>query len=79
MVARPRSLLLTFPYFVAKLLSQKIARKLLEEHGWVCTEGGKHSIKMEKAGERPITLPMHRGQMYGKGLSARIRKQAGLG
>jgi len=63
---------------MAGLLSQKIARKLLEEHGWTCTKGGKHSIKMEKRGHRPITLPKHQGQMYGKGLSDAIRKQAGL-
>lgn len=60
------------------LLNQKSARKLLEEHGWICTRGGKHNIKMEKEGHRPITLPRHRGQDYGKGLSAAIRKQAGL-
>lgn len=63
---------------VANLLSQKKARKLLEEHGWTCTIGTKHNVKMEKAGERPITLPMKSGQDYGKGLSAAIRRQAGL-
>jgi predicted RNA binding protein YcfA (HicA-like mRNA interferase family) len=60
------------------LLSQKKARALLEERGWICERGGKHVIKMTKAGERPITLPHHKGQDYGKGLSAAIRKQAGL-
>ena len=64
---------------MADLLSQKKARKLLEQHGWLCTQGGKHGVKMEKPGQRPITLPMHNGQEYGKGLSAAIRKQAGLG
>jgi predicted RNA binding protein YcfA (HicA-like mRNA interferase family) len=63
---------------VGKLLNQKSARRLLEQHGWAMTRGGKHVIKMEKAGERPITLPHHHGQDYSKGLSQAIRKQAGL-
>jgi predicted RNA binding protein YcfA (HicA-like mRNA interferase family) len=63
---------------MANLLSQKTARKLLEANGWTCTTGGKHVIKMEKEGERPITLPKHRGQMYSKGLSAAIRRAAKL-
>jgi predicted RNA binding protein YcfA (HicA-like mRNA interferase family) len=63
---------------MADLLSQKTARKLLEGAGWSCAAGGKHGIKMEKKGHRPITLPHHRGGDYGKGLSAAIRKQAGL-
>lgn len=63
---------------MAKLLNQRSARKLLEENGWTKTEGGKHNIKMEKLGERPITLPMHHGGDYSKGLSSAILKQAGL-
>ena len=43
-------------------LDQKSARKLLEAHGWTRTKGGKHVIKMEKQGKRPITLPKHGGQ-----------------
>lgn len=42
------------------------------------TMGGKHVVKMEKPGERPITLPMHRGADYGPHLSNEIMKQAGL-
>ena len=61
---------------MADLLDQKSARSLLEKQGWVMTRGGKHSVKMEKDGRRPITLPMHGGRTYGKGLSAAIRKQA---
>lgn len=61
-----------------KVLSQKTARKLLERHGWVETLGGKHSVKMEKSGERPITLPMHKGQDYGPQLTSAILKAAGL-
>jgi predicted RNA binding protein YcfA (HicA-like mRNA interferase family) len=63
---------------IPKTLSQKAAQKLLEEHGWVKTEGGKHSVKMEKRGKRPITLPRHRGQEYSKNLTGRILKQAGI-
>jgi len=42
------------------------------------TRGGKHVVKMEKEGQRPITLPHHHGKTYGKGLTAAILKQAGL-
>ena len=50
----------------------------LEENGWTATRGGKHAVKMEKQGERPITLPRHKGEDYGKGLTAAILKAAGL-
>lgn len=63
---------------VSAPLNQKRAIKLLENEGWNQTTGGKHAVKMEKPGERPITLPRHKGRDYGKGLSAAIRKQAGL-
>ena len=59
-------------------MNQKSARALLERHGWRMAAGGKHQIKMVKAGERPITLPMNRGQDYSKGLRAAIFRQAGL-
>lgn len=52
--------------------------KRLEAAGWRRERGGKHVVKMTKAGNRPITLPQHRGQTYGKGLDAAIRRQAGL-
>jgi hypothetical protein len=45
-----------------KTMTQGEAQKLPERKGWVRTKGGKHVIKMEKEGMRPITLPMHRGQ-----------------
>jgi len=61
-----------------RVLSQKTARALLESEGWITTAGGKHVIKMEKAGERPITLPHHRGEDYGRGLTNAILRQAGL-
>ena len=63
---------------VPKTCNQAEARKLLERHGWARTKGGKHNVKMEKEGERPITLPMHKGQQYSKDLTRAILKQAGI-
>lgn len=64
---------------IPKRLSQKSARLLLEQHGWVETLGGKHVVKMMKEGaDRPITLPMHKGADYAVGLTNAILKQAGL-
>lgn len=59
-------------------MSQKEARSLMEAHGWKCTLGGKHVVKMEKEGHRPVTLPHHGGSQYGPGLTDAILKQAGL-
>jgi predicted RNA binding protein YcfA (HicA-like mRNA interferase family) len=53
-------------------------RKLPAENGWQAVRGGKHVVKMTKPGERPITLPMHKGRDHGKGLERAILKQAGL-
>lgn len=61
-----------------KTLSQKSAIKLLKKHGWKQETGGKHQVKMTKAGERPITLPQHHGRDYPAGLRSAILKQAGL-
>jgi predicted RNA binding protein YcfA (HicA-like mRNA interferase family) len=58
--------------------NQRSMRRLLEENGWTMTRGGKHSVKMEKPGHRPITLPQHKGRDYGPGLTAAILRQAGL-
>ncbi|MGH2908733.1 MAG: type II toxin-antitoxin system HicA family toxin [Solirubrobacteraceae bacterium] len=63
---------------MAKLLDQRGAIRLLTADNWTRTRGGKHAVKMEKPGRRPITLPHHHGQPYGKGLSAAIVRQAGL-
>lgn len=60
---------------MADLLSQTTAKKFAEEIGWTETQGGKHSVKMEKPGCRPVTLPHHGGKQWGKDLSARVRKQ----
>lgn len=55
---------------MADVLSQKTARELALANGWVETQGGKHNVKMEKAGCRPVTLPHHGGKDWGKDLSA---------
>lgn len=59
-------------------LTQKqwIARLKLE--GWTMERGGKHQVKMTKAGCRPITLPENKRETYGKGFEAALRRQAGL-
>jgi predicted RNA binding protein YcfA (HicA-like mRNA interferase family) len=59
-------------------LNQKKAIKLLRENGWSTSRGGKHQIKMTKAGRRPITLPQHKGRDYPPGLARAILRQAGL-
>lgn len=61
---------------MSRRLSQRTARKLLEADGWTMTIGGKHSVKMVKAGHRPITLPKHKGQDYSAGLTRAILRQA---
>ncbi|HEX3040582.1 MAG TPA: type II toxin-antitoxin system HicA family toxin [Solirubrobacterales bacterium] len=52
--------------------------KLLQDHGWILSRGGKHQVKMTKEGRRPITLPQHKGRDYPTGLARAILKQAGL-
>ena len=57
-------------------MTQKEMVKLLTAHGWIKTRGGKGShIKMEKQGERPITIPHGELNKY---TEIGIRKQAGL-
>lgn len=63
---------------IPKTLNHDRMKALLESRGWVATIGGKHSTKMEKDGERPITVPRHRGRDYSKDLAHRILRQAGL-
>ena len=62
----------------SKLRTQKEWTKLLRECGWEKERGGKHVVKMTKAGCRPITLPMNKGKPYPKGLNAAIKREAGL-
>ena len=61
-----------------RVLNQQSAKRLLEDNGWEETLGGKHVVKMEKPGRRPITLPKHRGHDYSRDLTDRILRQAGL-
>jgi predicted RNA binding protein YcfA (HicA-like mRNA interferase family) len=61
-----------------RVLNQRTAKKLLEDHDWVETLGGKHVVKMTKPGHRPITLPQHRGEDYSPSLRDAILRQAGL-
>lgn len=59
-------------------MNQKQWIKTLRQEGWTQERGGKHVVKMTKPGQRPITLPMHKGRDYSKGLDAAIRRQAEL-
>jgi predicted RNA binding protein YcfA (HicA-like mRNA interferase family) len=61
-----------------KTLKQRSMKKLLEANGWVATVGGKHVVKMEKPGRRPIPLPANKRRDYPPGLRAAILKEAGL-
>ncbi len=61
-----------------RTMNQRSGKKLLEENGWKETLGGKHNVKMEKRGHRPITLPNHGGDDYSRDLTDRILRQAGL-
>ena len=61
-----------------QVLNQKKAIKLFVANGWSRGAGGKHSVKMEIDGHRPVTLPMHKGRDYGPDLTASILKSAGL-
>ena len=61
-----------------KTMTQRQARSLLEANGWNCIRGGKHVVKMEKEGRRPVTLPSHNGETYSVSLTREILKSAGL-
>jgi predicted RNA binding protein YcfA (HicA-like mRNA interferase family) len=63
---------------IPKVGNQATAIRVLKEDGWTLAKGGKHNVKMTKAGRRPITLPHHSGADYGKGLWAAILREAGL-
>jgi len=63
---------------IPRVLNQVKARKLLEADGWTKTIGGKHAVKMEKPGRRPITLPHHQGRDYSASLTHAILREAGL-
>ncbi len=55
---------------------QKTWIKQLQREGWTKERGGDHQVKMTKPGCRPITLPMHKGAQYSKGMNAAIRRQS---
>jgi predicted RNA binding protein YcfA (HicA-like mRNA interferase family) len=63
---------------IPRTMNQREAQALLESNGWKRTLGGKHVVKMEKEGRRPITLPSCNGEQYSVGLTSRILTQAGL-
>lgn len=75
---RPAGLATTVGVPMKGTLSQKKAIKLLQDNGWTKSRGGKHQVKMTKPGQRPITLPQHKGRDYPPGLASAILKQAGL-
>lgn len=59
-------------------MNADLMQRILEAHGWTTETGGKHVVKMTKPGERPVTLPKHKGKDYGRNLRDRILKQAGI-
>jgi predicted RNA binding protein YcfA (HicA-like mRNA interferase family) len=63
---------------IPKVLNHDSMKRVLEDHGWVATVGGRHVTKMEKEGERPVTIPRHSGNDFGRGLRAAILREAGV-
>jgi len=61
-----------------KRYTAKGLANLMKGHGWTQGTGGKHQILMQKAGERPITIPLCGGETLSVGLSQGILKQAGI-
>lgn len=61
-----------------KTMNQTEGVSLLEAYGWKKGEGGRHNVKMEKVGYRPIPLPACQGNQYSVEMTSRILKQAGL-
>lgn len=57
----------------------KELEKLLKQAGWAKEEGAKHTkwTKWTKAGQRPITVPRHKGDVP-VGTANSILKAAGL-
>lgn len=50
----------------------------MQANGWVRKGGGRHQVKMVKAGQRPVTVPEYRGETLPVGLSQAILRQAGI-
>jgi predicted RNA binding protein YcfA (HicA-like mRNA interferase family) len=61
-----------------KVIDQRLMVRLAKSVGWEQTSGGRHQVKMEKEGERPVTLPHHKGRDYPRGLRSAILAQLGL-
>jgi hypothetical protein len=49
--------------------------KLMSRDGWQQQAGGKHQVKMTKAGRRPVTLPDNHRRAYSKGFEAQLRRE----
>ncbi|HZK35777.1 MAG TPA: type II toxin-antitoxin system HicA family toxin [Aeromicrobium sp.] len=63
---------------IPKTVNHDKLKAILESEGWTCVTGGKHSTKMTKDGQRPITIPLKNGKDFGPDFKARILRQAGL-
>lgn len=61
-----------------KRYTQKALIKMLKEHGWEQSVGGKHQVKMTRESHRPVTIPEFKGETLPVGLSQAILKQAGI-
>ncbi len=61
-----------------KRYTQKALIKKLKENGWEQGVGGKHQVKMNREGHRPVTIPEFKGETLPVGLSQAILKQAGI-
>ncbi|HEY5342500.1 MAG TPA: hypothetical protein VIJ66_02455 [Solirubrobacteraceae bacterium] len=58
--------------------TQKGWIKRLQRAGWELERGGKHQVKMTKAGQRPVTLPENKRRVYSKGFEAQLRRETAL-
>ena len=45
-----------------KRYTQKALIKMLKDHGWERSVGGKHQVKMTREGHRPVTIPEFKGE-----------------
>lgn len=61
-----------------KRYTQKALIKMLKDHGWERSVGGRHQVKMTRDGHRPVTIPEFKGETLPVGLSQAILKQAGI-
>lgn len=62
-----------------RALTGKEFVKLLKRHGWVYIRThGSHEHYERPGDPDPLSVPVHAGKTLGKGLQARLMKQAGL-